>query len=88
MMNQSTATTQAEAAAPHGGIAALGCPVQQRPSRFRRVLHLLLDTVREIFDESAYERFLLRHQLNSSRASYALFLEDQETRKARQPKCC
>jgi hypothetical protein len=87
-MNQSTATTQADTAAPHGAITALGCPVEQRPSRFRRVLHLLLETVREIFDESAYERFLIRHQLNSNRGAYALFLEEQETRKARQPKCC
>jgi hypothetical protein len=75
-------------AIPYGGTAAPAGRVEQRSTRFRQPLQLLLATVREIFDESAYRRFLTRHQLNTNRASYALFLEDQEIRKARQPKCC
>ena len=55
---------------------------------FRQVLWLMLATAREIFDESAYQRFLAQRQLGSSRASYARFLREQETRRARQPKCC
>lgn len=72
----------------HVGTAALVFPVEQRLTGFRRTLSLLLATLREIFDESAYQRFLTRSKLNSSRASYALFLKEQEIRKARQPKCC
>jgi hypothetical protein len=64
------------------------CPVEQRSNGFRRPLSLLLAILREIFDESAYQRFLTRHQLISDRISYAKFLAEQEIRKARQPKCC
>jgi hypothetical protein len=66
----------------------IATPVEQRSAKFKRALQLLRATLREIFDESAYQRFLTRSELNSSRASYALFLKEQEIRKARQPKCC
>jgi hypothetical protein len=72
----------------HVGTDAPVRPFEQRETGFRRVLQLLLATAREIFDESAYQRFLTHHHLNTNQASYALFLEDQGTRKARQPKCC
>ena len=42
----------------------------------------------EIFDESAYTRFLTRHGIASSRTAYAEFLREQEILKARRPKCC
>jgi len=74
-----------EASTTHSGPAA---PGGERSTGFRHALRLLLATVREIFDESAYQRFLIRHQLASSRVAYAAFLREQETRKARQPKCC
>lgn len=70
------------------GSGALGCSVEPRATGFRRVLRLLLATLREIFDESAYQRFLTRQQLPSGRSAYAAFLREQEIRKARQPKCC
>jgi hypothetical protein len=57
-------------------------------SRLRRVLGILVDALREIFDESAYARFLNRQQVQSSRLSYAAFLREQETAKARRLKCC
>jgi hypothetical protein len=38
------------------------------------VAGLLRSAVREIFDESAYARFLERHHLTSSRHAYAAFL--------------
>jgi hypothetical protein len=79
--------TNAPATFP-AGTSASAVRDEHRSTRFRHVLQLLLATMREIFDESAYQRFLTRHQLNSSRASYAVFVEDQESRKARQPKCC
>ena len=51
-------------------------------------LRVLISTLREIFDESAYERFLLRQNLTRCRATYAQFLEEQELTKARRPRCC
>jgi hypothetical protein len=68
--------------------AGSGSPRQRCARVFSRVLLLMLATVREIFDESAYQRFLAQRQLLSSRETYALFLREQETRRARQPKCC
>ncbi len=49
---------------------------------------ILLAILREIFDESAYARFLERTRTISSRASYAAFLCEQEYSQARRPRCC
>jgi hypothetical protein len=49
---------------------------------------LLLSALREIFDESAYSRFLARHEMTSCPISYAAFLREQESIRARRPKCC
>jgi hypothetical protein len=51
-------------------------------------VRILLATFREIFDESAYQRFLRRHQLSASRNSYAAFRLESEAAKARRPRCC
>jgi hypothetical protein len=48
----------------------------------------LLATLREIFDESAYTRFLARTQMKSSSAAYAAFWREREAVHARRPKCC
>ena len=45
-------------------------------------------TLREIFDESAYQRFLDRSQLQSSPSSYAMFRQETEQAKALRPRCC
>jgi hypothetical protein len=42
----------------------------------------------EIFEESAYARFLARRGIESSRNAYAEFIREQESLKARRPKCC
>jgi len=44
--------------------------------------------LREIFDESAYQRFLDRSQLQSSAGSYAMFRQETEQAKSRRPRCC
>ena len=49
---------------------------------------LALSTLREIFDESAYARFLGKNNLRSCPGAYGLFLREQESIKARRPKCC
>jgi len=72
----------------HIGTDALVCPVEQSSTGFRYTLALLVATLREIFDESAYQRFLTQHHLDSGRVTYGAFLREQEKRKARQPKCC
>ncbi|HXZ26881.1 MAG TPA: hypothetical protein VEG08_02660 [Terriglobales bacterium] len=54
----------------------------------KRFFQLLLAALREVFDESAYQRFLAREGATASRASYADFLREQEVRKARRPRCC
>jgi hypothetical protein len=48
----------------------------------------LAETLREIFDESAYSRFLLRRGLIAGRESYAAFLRERELSTARKPRCC
>jgi hypothetical protein len=45
-------------------------------------------TLQEIFDESAYTRFLERNLQVASRVSYSAFLREQEFSKARRPRCC
>ncbi len=61
-------------------------------NRLRRrasaALSLLRAALLEIFDESAYARFLTRTRLASSPSSYAAFLREQEAAKSRRPKCC
>jgi hypothetical protein len=53
-----------------------------------RSFRVIVATLREIFDESAYARFLIRHQLTPSRDSYAAFQNDYEQTKMRRPRCC
>jgi hypothetical protein len=57
-------------------------------SRLVKAARIMLAALREIFDESAYERFLRRTQMASSPASYAAFREEFEESKTRRPKCC
>jgi hypothetical protein len=52
------------------------------------VLATILATLREIFDEAAYARFLGRARMTSSPTTYAAFCRELEEAKARRPKCC
>jgi hypothetical protein len=54
----------------------------------KETLELLLATLREIFDEAAYARFLARAEIASSREAYATFRREFEEAKMRRPKCC
>ena len=56
--------------------------------RLKGVASLLHSALREIFDESAYARFLDHHRLASSPSTYAAFLRENEVAKARRPRCC
>jgi hypothetical protein len=44
--------------------------------------------LQEIFDESAYQRFLDRTHLKSSPDAYAVFSQESEQAKSRRPRCC
>jgi hypothetical protein len=61
---------------------------QAKMSRFGKVVRLFLATLREIFDEAAYERFLRRSQRMSSTEAYAAFRQEFEAAKTRRSKCC
>jgi len=51
-------------------------------------LNLLLATLREIFDENAYQRFLERTGSTVSIQSYREFQRERETATATRPRCC
>ena len=57
-------------------------------ARLKLGCQILTGTLREIFDESAYARFLKQRHLSSSRAAYAAFRQENEATKARRPRCC
>ena len=51
-----------------------------------KIICLLHEILREIFDEAAYERFCVREALPVGSKSYALFLTRSE--KGFKPRCC
>jgi hypothetical protein len=54
----------------------------------RRSFALLRAVLREIFDESAYARFLERRGVRSSREAYAEFLREGQATRERRARCC
>ena len=54
----------------------------------RRFASLVSEALHEIFDESAYARFLNSNQITSSREAYARFVEETAIAKSRRPRCC
>jgi hypothetical protein len=56
--------------------------------RVRQIAEIVRSVAREIFDESAYARFLARRKVPSSREAYADFQQEVEVARARRPKCC
>ncbi len=51
-------------------------------------LRLFWATLREIFDEAAYDRFLVAHRLGTSRQAYERFQQDRRREQERKPRCC
>lgn len=49
---------------------------------------ILMASLREIFDEAAYARFLVRTGRVSSSKAYTAFRVEIEDPKVRRPKCC
>jgi len=57
-------------------------------SAFRGLVNTFIATLREIFDENAYARFLARHRMTNTRESYALYLRESNVTRERRPRCC
>jgi hypothetical protein len=53
-----------------------------------KAIRMLLDTIREIFDESAYDRFLLRTNASRSIVSYREFTRERDAAVLQKPRCC
>jgi hypothetical protein len=49
---------------------------------------VLMDVLREIFDESAYARFLERKKASASPQSYAAFSRERDAAQERRQRCC
>ena len=63
-------------------------PVLALSENLRGMISMLWSTLREIFDESAYTRFLERQKLLSSPHAYAAFLRENQRQRERRPRCC
>ena len=55
---------------------------------FRAFFKVVLAALREIFDENAYQRFLVRTGRESCAESYAAFMREREAHMAQKPRCC
>ena len=53
-----------------------------------RAIRTFNATLREIFDESAYDRFLQRTGTSHCKDSYRAFMRDRESAMAQKPRCC
>ncbi len=51
-------------------------------------LRVFLATLKEIFEESAYERFCVRERVGVSRESYAHFLMEGSLAREQKIRCC
>jgi hypothetical protein len=58
------------------------------PAIFAKAIRTLRAALREIFDESAYDRFLLRTNAARSVASYREFTRERDAAMLKKPRCC
>jgi hypothetical protein len=56
--------------------------------RLKSAMQTIRATLREIFDESAYDRFLLRTHASRSVASYREFTNERDAALLKKPRCC
>jgi hypothetical protein len=57
-------------------------------NRWKTAAKIVLAMLREIFDETPYQRFLQRTGLPSSPAAYQQFCRERESAYACRPRCC
>lgn len=70
------------------GIRIRSLRIDNRQSTIGNAFRLFVDTLREIFDENAYARFLQRYRLPASRESYKAFVHENSRRKECKARCC
>ena len=58
------------------------------PEMMNRVMQTIRAAIREIFDESAYDRFLLRTHALRSVTSYREFTRERDAAILKKPRCC
>ena len=63
-------------------------PPRLRGEIFFKIFRIARAALREIFDESAYDRFLQRTGSGHSAESYRAFMRDRESAMAQKPRCC
>ena len=51
-------------------------------------MHIIRTMLSEIFDESAYDRFLVRTHASRSVASYRAFTRERDAAMVKKPRCC
>ena len=71
-----------------GGSAGEESAVPRHSTWLTHTVALFVSCLREIFDESAYMRFLSRRRMSSSPETYAEFCREQAGARARRPRCC
>lgn len=84
----SNLTTETQRYGEQGGCWGIVGLAHGPATGLRRALRVALSVLREIFDESAYDRFLVRNHAVRSVASYREFLREREGVAARRPRCC
>ncbi len=76
------------------GEAVNSCAVRSRNIRtsplavFKNFVQTIRAALREIFDESAYDRFLLRTNAARSVVSYRDYMRERDAAMAQKPRCC
>ena len=58
------------------------------PATLKSAAQTFRAVVREIFDESAYDRFLLRTHASRSVSSYRAFSRERDAVMLKKPRCC
>jgi hypothetical protein len=53
-----------------------------------KLTNIIRAVLSEIFDESAYDRFLLRTNAGRSIASYRAFTRERDAAMLKKPRCC
>jgi len=86
MRNQETVSSTQATARVWCGVA--GRPYLGILTWLSQAAAVLASLLRELFDESAYSRFLERNRMSSSTSAYAAFRKESERLKAQRPKCC
>jgi hypothetical protein len=67
---------------------AAGKTFARMRSSCTRVFILMREALREIFDEAAYARYLVRHHATNSTDAYSAFLRESENARAKKARCC